>query len=98
MRTQAAILVDIDRIEIDEITLPPLKPGQVLIEVKYSGVCHTQLLEVRGHRGKDPYLPHCLGHEGSGIVVEVGEKVEKVKRGDPVIVSWIKGNGANVMG
>ena len=98
MRTQAAILVDIDRIEIDEITLPPLKPGQVLIEVKYSGVCHTQLLEVRGHRGKDPYLPHCLGHEGSGIVVEVGEKVEKVKPGDPVILSWIKGSGANVMG
>lgn len=98
MRTQAAILVDIDRIEIDEITLPPLKPGQVLVEVKFSGVCHTQLLEVRGHRGKDPYLPHCLGHEGSGVVVEVGEKVEKVKPGDPVILSWIKGSGANVMG
>ncbi len=98
MRTLAAILVEIDRIAIDEIELPPLKPGQVLVEIKYSGVCHTQLLEVRGHRGKDPYLPHCLGHEGSGIVVEVGEKVEKVKAGDPVILSWIKGTGANVAG
>lgn len=98
MRTQAAILVDIDRLVIDEITLPPPKPGQVLVEIKYSGVCHTQLLEVRGHRGKDTYLPHCLGHEGSGIVLEVGERVEKVKEGDAVILSWIKGSGANVAG
>lgn len=98
MRTLAAILVDFNHIVIDEITLPPLKPGQVLVEIKYSGICHTQLLEVRGHRGKDPYLPHCLGHEGSGIVVEIGEKVEKVKPGDPVILSWIKGWGANVAG
>ncbi len=98
MRTTAAILVDIDRIVVDEIVLPPLKPGQVLVAIQYSGVCHTQLLEVRGHRGKDPYLPHCLGHEGSGVVVEIGEKVEKVKPGDHVILSWIKGIGANVAG
>ena len=78
--------------------MPPLKPGQVLVEIKYSGVCHTQLLEVRGHRGHDPYLPHCLGHEGSGVVVEVGPKVEKVKPGDHVILSWMKGSGANVPG
>lgn len=98
MRTAAAILVDIDRIVIDDIELPPLKAGQVLVEIKYSGVCHTQLLEVRGHRGKDAYLPHCLGHEGSGVVVQTGEKVEKVKPGDHVILSWIKGSGANVAG
>jgi S-(hydroxymethyl)glutathione dehydrogenase/alcohol dehydrogenase len=98
MQTQAAILVELNRLVIDEITLPPLKPGQVLVEIKYSGICHTQLLEVRGHRGADPYLPHCLGHEGSGIVLAVGEKVEKVKPGDAVILSWIKGSGANVAG
>ncbi len=98
MRTPAAILVDIDRIVVDTIELPPLKPGQVLVEIKYSGVCHTQVLEVRGHRGKDLFLPHCLGHEGSGIVIEIGERVEKVKPNDPVILSWIKGSGANVAG
>ncbi|HEY4254759.1 MAG TPA: zinc-binding dehydrogenase [Chlamydiales bacterium] len=98
MQTQAAILVEQNRIVIDEISLPPLKPGQVLVEIKYSGVCHTQLLEVRGHRGHDAYLPHCLGHEGSGIVLEVGAKVEKVKPGDTVILSWIKGSGNNVAG
>ena len=98
MKTPAAILVEFNRIVVDEITLPPLKPGQVLVEIKYSGVCHTQLLEVRGHRGPDPYLPHCLGHEGSGVVVEVGPKVEKVKPGDTAILSWMKGSGANVAG
>ena len=98
MRTQAAILVEPNRIVIDEMTLPPLKAGQVLVEIKYSGVCHTQLMEVRGHRGHDAYLPHCLGHEGSGVVLEVGPKVEKVKPGDTVILSWMKGTGANVPG
>ncbi len=98
MKTQAAILVDFNQIIIDEIILPPLKPGQVLVAIKYSGVCHTQLLEVRGHRGEDPYLPHCLGHEGSGVVLEIGSKVEKVKPGDRVVLSWMKGHGANVTG
>lgn len=99
MYTQAAILVDPKKsIVIDDIEIPPLQPGQVLIDIQYSGICHTQLLEVRGRRGKDPFLPHCLGHEGSGIVKEVGPKVEKVKPGDHVILSWIKGSGANVAG
>lgn len=96
MQTQAAILVEKNKIMIDQIQLPSLKPGQVLVEIKYSGVCHTQLLEVRGHRGEDPYLPHCFGHEGSGIVLEIGEGVTKVKPGDSVILSWMKGSGANV--
>lgn len=98
MRTVAAILVDINRLVIDELEIPALKSGQVLVEIDYSGVCHTQVLEVRGHRGKDAYLPHCLGHEGSGRVVEIGPKVEKVKPGDSVILSWMKGSGANVAG
>ncbi len=98
MKTLAAILVETDRLVIDELQIPRLRPGQVLVEIKYSGVCHTQLLEVRGHRGKNAYLPHCLGHEGSGVVVEVGAEVEKVKVGDHVILSWIKGSGANVAG
>jgi len=98
MQTQAAILVEPNKIVVDEILLPALKPGQVLVEIKYSGVCHTQLMEVRGHRGHDPYLPHCLGHEGSGVVLEVGAKVEKVKPGDTVILSWMKGSGNNVPG
>lgn len=76
-----------------EITIPSLRCGQVLVKLAFSGVCHSQLMEVRGHRGVDPYLPHLLGHEGSGIVLEVGEGVTKVGRGDRVILGWIKGAG-----
>jgi S-(hydroxymethyl)glutathione dehydrogenase/alcohol dehydrogenase len=99
MKTQAAILVETGRpLEIADLAIPALKPGQVLVEVAYSGVCHTQLSEARGNRGADPYLPHCLGHEGSGHVLEVGAGVTRVRSGDAVLLSWIKGAGADVPG
>jgi S-(hydroxymethyl)glutathione dehydrogenase/alcohol dehydrogenase len=99
MRTTAAILVETGKpLELADVTLPALGTGQVLVEIDYSGVCHTQVLECRGHRGEDRFLPHCLGHEGSGRVVEVGSGVTKVKPGDRAILSWIKGSGADVFG
>lgn len=99
MRTVAAVLVETGRpLVLAELDVPPLQPGQVLVEVTFSGVCRTQLLECRGHRGADQYLPHCLGHEGSGVVVDVGAQVDKVQPGDHVILSWIKGTGADVPG
>ena len=55
-------------------------------------------MEVRGRRGADHYLPHLLGHEGSGKVVAVGKDVKKVKDGDLVILGWIKGNGLDTGG
>jgi S-(hydroxymethyl)glutathione dehydrogenase/alcohol dehydrogenase len=67
--------------------------GQVLVKLAYSGVCHSQLMEARGRRGADAYLPHLLGHEGSGQVVEIGDGVTKVCPGDMVVLSWIKGDG-----
>jgi len=99
MKTTAAVLVEVGKpLELADLGIPVLKPGQTLIEVSYSGVCHTQVGEARGHRGEDKFLPHCLGHEGSGIVREIGPGVSKVKPGDNVILSWIKGNGADVPG
>ncbi len=99
MRTLAAVLVETGKpLRIDEIEIPRLKPGQVLVEVVLSGVCHTQVLECRGYRGEDRYLPHCLGHEGSGIVREISPGVSKVKPGDRVILSWMKGTGGDVPG
>ena len=77
----------------NDIELPKLRNGQVLVKLAYSGVCHSQLMEVRGKRGEDPYLPHLLGHEGSGVVIEVGPNVIKVKSGDAVVLGWIKGSG-----
>ena len=97
MYTKAAILVETKKpLIVDSIEIPALKEGQVLIEIKYSGICHTQILEARGHRGADNFLPHLLGHEGSGIVKEIGKNVSKVKVDDHVILSWMKGSGANV--
>ena len=66
MKTQAAILVETgNQLVLSEIDIPQLKPGQVLVDIAYSGVCHTQVLECLGHRGEDKYLPHCLGHEAA---------------------------------
>ncbi|MDD5593423.1 MAG: zinc-binding dehydrogenase [Candidatus Margulisbacteria bacterium] len=99
MKTAAAVLVETGKpLVLAELDIPQLKPGQVLVEIAYSGICHTQVLECRGYRGEDKFLPHCLGHEGSGIVREVGAGVSKVKAGDQVILSWIKGSGQDVPG
>ena len=99
MKTTAAILVETGRpLEVADIEIPPLKPGQVLVRLAYSGVCHTQLLECRGFRGEDRFLPHCLGHEGSGTIVDVGLDTTKCRVDDRVILSWIKGSGGDVPG
>ncbi|MBI4169131.1 MAG: zinc-binding dehydrogenase [Acidobacteria bacterium] len=99
MKTPAAVLVETGRpLVLAELEVPRLAPGQVLVEVTFSGVCHTQVLETRGFRGEDRYVPHCLGHEGSGTVLEAGPGVAKVKPGDQVILSWMKGSGADAPG
>jgi len=99
MKTTAAVLVDTGKpLELADLDVPALKPGQVLVQIAYSGVCHTQLLEARGYRGEDRYLPHCLGHEGSGRVDKIGPGVTKCRPGDCVILSWIKGSGADAAG
>jgi S-(hydroxymethyl)glutathione dehydrogenase/alcohol dehydrogenase len=67
--------------------------GQVLVKIAYSGVCHSQLMEARGRRGADAYLPHLLGHEGTGTVVKIGDGVTKVRSGDLVVLGWLKGTG-----
>ena len=81
----------------NEIEIPPLKAGQVLVKVHFSGVCHSQLMEARGKRGNDPYLPHMLGHEGSATILEIGPGVTRFKKDDNVILTWIKSLGANVL-
>lgn len=99
MKTKAAILYETGQpLRVEEIALPELQPGQILVKVKYSGVCHSQLMEVRGKRGIDRYLPHLLGHEGSGEVLDVGAEVKKVAPGDKVVLTWIKGEGADCVG
>lgn len=97
MKTKAAILYQINKpLQIEELRIPELKTGQVLVKIAYSGVCHSQLNEIRGLKGEDKYLPHTLGHEGSGIVETVGSGVGKVNPGDHVVLTWINGDGLDV--
>lgn len=81
-----------------DIDIPALKSGQLLIKLNYAGVCYSQLMEARGKRGDDKFLPHFLGHEGVGCVVDIASDVKKVKLGDSVVLGWIKGQGLDAGG
>jgi len=97
MKTHAAVLTAINKpLRIEELEIPELRAGQVLVRIAFSGVCHTQINEIRGLKGEDRFLPHTLGHEGSGIVEAIGDGVRKVKPGDHVVLTWIKGDGLDV--
>lgn len=92
---RAAILTELRKpLVIDEIELPAsLDVGQVLVKIQYSGICGSQLGEIDGAKGEDKFLPHLLGHEGSGTVVAVGPGVRHVKEEDTVVLHWRKGLG-----
>ena len=92
---QAAILVEQNQpLVIDEVQLPDqLEYGQVLVEIHYSGICGSQLGEISGIKGPGAYLPHLLGHEASGVVLEIGEGVTSVQPEDHVVLHWRKGQG-----
>src|SRR5207302_1788747 len=90
---QAAFLVAQKQpLVIDEVMLPErLSFGQVLVRIAYSGICGAQLNEIDGAKGDDPFLPHLLGHEASGSVLEVGPGVKTVVPGRRVVLHWRKG-------
>ena len=93
--TRAAVLVEQNAdLVIEEISLPDhLDVGQVLVELKYSGICGSQLGEIDGVKGPDRWLPHLLGHEGSGHVLAVGPGVKHVQPGDSVVLHWRPSRG-----
>lgn len=92
---KAAILVaQHQHLVLDDVDLPrQLHHGQVLVRVAFSSICGSQLGEIDGVKGPDRYLPHLLGHEGSGIVEDTGPGVKRVHRGDHVVLHWMKGDG-----
>ena len=75
---RAAILTELNQpLTIDEVTLPEeLTYCQVFVKICYSGICGSQIGEIRGVKGEDKYLPHLLGHEGVGEVLEIGPGVK----------------------
>jgi Zn-dependent alcohol dehydrogenase len=80
-------------LEIRELELTELKIGQVLVQIIVSGICGSQIHEINGHKGNIKFLPHLMGHEGCGLVEEVGPGVTKVKPGDKVVMHWRPGLG-----
>ncbi|UYQ73860.1 S-(hydroxymethyl)glutathione dehydrogenase/class III alcohol dehydrogenase [Pelagibacterium flavum] len=85
MKTQAAVAFEAGKpLEIVELDLEGPKAGEVLVEIKATGICHTDDFTLSG---ADPegLFPSVLGHEGAGVVVEVGAGVTSVKPGDHVI-------------
>lgn len=71
---------------LEEINIEPPGPGEVLVRIQASGVCHTDLLYKSGTVGND--FPYLLGHEGSGIIEAVGDGVTEPKVGDYVVLAW----------
>jgi len=85
MKSRAAVAFGPGKpLEIVEIDVAPPKKGEVLVRITHTGVCHTDAFTLSGD---DPegVFPAVLGHEGAGIVIEVGEGVTSVKPGDHVI-------------
>lgn len=92
---KAAILVESKNpLVVANVDLPnDLEFGQVLVKVCYSGICGAQINEIDAVKGPDKFLPHLLGHEGSGIVEKVGRGVSRVKPGDKVVLHWRPSQG-----
>ena len=85
MKTRAAVALEAGKpLEVMEVNLEGPKAGEVMVEIKATGICHTDEFT---RSGADPegIFPAILGHEGAGIVVEVGPGVTSVKPGDHVI-------------
>lgn len=76
-------------LRIEEVPIPEVVPGRVLVRVMASGVCHTDLHAVDGDWPVRPILPLIPGHEGVGVIAAVGRGVTNVKEGDRVGVPWL---------
>jgi propanol-preferring alcohol dehydrogenase len=76
-------------LEIQEVRVPDVAPGQVLVKVVASGVCHTDLHAANGDWPVKPTLPFIPGHEGVGFVAALGAGVKGIKEGDRVGVPWL---------
>ena len=92
---KSAILVKSKKpLIIDDVSLPKdLEFGQVLVKIFYSGICGSQINEIDSIKEPDKYLPHLLGHEGSGVVERIGSGVTRVKPGDHVVLHWREASG-----
>lgn len=78
-----------EKLEVKEVPVPEIGPGEVLVRIKACGVCHTDLHAAHGDWPVKPKLPVIPGHEGVGVVEKVGEGVASLKVGDRVGIPWL---------
>ncbi|KAI1815263.1 GroES-like protein [Poronia punctata] len=83
------------KLEYKKIPVPKPGPDEVLIQIKYSGVCHTDLHAINGDWPLDTKLPLVGGHEGAGVVVARGELAKNVQIGDYAGIKWLNGSCMN---
>jgi len=87
---QAAVVREFGKpLTIEEMPIPAIGRGDVLIKIEASGVCHTDLHAANGDWPFKPTLPFIPGHEGAGTVVALGSDVKSLKEGDRVGVPWL---------
>ena len=93
-KTQKAVVFETNggKLEYKDIPVPVPKPNELLINVKYSGVCHTDLHAWKGDWPLPTKLPLVGGHEGAGVVVGMGENVKGWKIGDLAGIKWLNGS------
>jgi propanol-preferring alcohol dehydrogenase len=89
-KMRAAVVHEFGRaLRVEEVDVPEVRPGRILVAIEASGVCHTDLHAASGDWPVKPALPFIPGHEGVGHVSAVGAGVEGVKEGDRVGVPWL---------
>lgn len=87
MSERAAVLREVGRpLEIEDIDLAPVAANQVRVRIAASGVCHSDLSQATG--ALPAGTPCVLGHEGAGVIEEVGAEVHHVSPGDHVVIAW----------
>lgn len=76
-------------LKIEQVPIPSPGPGEVLVKIIATGVCHTDLHAAKGDWPVKPTVPFIPGHEGTGVVTELGEGVTELKVGDNVGIAWL---------
>src|SRR5207248_9186660 len=76
-------------LRIEEIAKPEPSVGEIVVKIEASGLCHTDIHAAHGDWPVKPKLPFIPGHEGVGIVEQVGRGVTTVKEGDRVAIPWL---------